>query len=297
MRRLPDSRVSAASPFLEDALVRWELRGTSLQKEIRFQKELLQPLTLAVHGNRLALRERRRGDLREMIRNFEETQARWNERLERIQGWKTSVTQLQQEEQHLRGLIGSSVWLEKVRRLQDRFLSRFVQRAERLDEQQQAFQSTLDAWRAVLEERATTLEDLAQKQELSLQQIYVSRARKQPELDFIREQDAMDEALGSGLKLMRSSLRMHMDRLQKAFGVVEQQASGSEIFYELHKQEVLSGLKSTYQALEERRQRILEDALLYESCRHLLKRLKEFIRGLQCLEDIPQQKSGWKWSI
>ncbi len=285
----------AASPFLEDSLVRWGARGAALQKEIAFQKELLQPLTLAVHGNRIALRERRRHDLRDLERTFHDMQARWTERLDRIQGWKSAVGSLQQEETRLRKLIGSSVWLEKARSLQDRFFARFIRRAERLDEQQQAFQATLEAWQAVLEERATALEDLAQKQESTLQQIYVSRARKQPEMDFLREQETMDAALGEGLKQMRSSLRMYIDRLTKAFSVVEDQASGAEIFYELHKQEVLSGLKSTSVALEERRQRILADALLYESCRHLLKRLREFIQGLQCIEDIPQPKPRWKW--
>ena len=281
------------SPALDDQLTRWTTRGSDLRKELAFQKDLLEPLALAAHGNRLALRERRRRDLRDLEQIFQESQSRWDERLNRIMGWKRATHDLQSEEARLQSLINASVWLQKARAHQDTFLRHYERRAERLGEQQQALHHALEAWQAALEERAASLDGLAQKQEKSEQPLYVSRARKQPEIDFVREQEVIDEALTQGVQQMRRSLRTALDRLSKAFSAVDRRASGAEIFYEVHKQEILSGLKSSQQTLEKHRESILSDALIYQACRHRLRRLRAIVSGLRCVEDIPRPRRRW----
>jgi len=56
----------------------------------------------------------------------------------------------------------------------------------------------------------------------------VSRARKQPEVDFVNEQQAASETLGRELQHLRRSLRHASGRLQKAFTVIEHQATGQK---------------------------------------------------------------------
>src|SRR5258708_7742476 len=65
--------VPAISPYLDDLLTRWTMRGHDLRKEAAFQKDVIEPAALAAHGNRLALRERRRRDLRDMEQTVQES--------------------------------------------------------------------------------------------------------------------------------------------------------------------------------------------------------------------------------
>jgi hypothetical protein len=286
--------VPPISPYLDDLLTRWIARGNTLRKEAVFQKELIEPLSLVAHGNRLATRERRRRDVRRLEESVLEAQTRWDERLHRIEVWGKAVADLQQEEARLQRLIRSTLWLQKARRHQETFARRLEHRADRLHAEQQVLHEKLEAWLALLQEREGTLQELIDKQEKSVRPLYVSRARKQPEVDFVNAQQAASGSLGKDLHHLRRSLAHVLGRLQKAFSTVEIQASGSELLYEMHKQEIVTTLKDAEKILQERREQILSDALVYEACRNLLRRLHETAHGLRCIEDIPQTKHGWR---
>jgi len=64
----PPLPVPPNSPYLDDLLTRWTQRSNDLRKKPFSKKELIEPLTLTASGNRLAIRERHRRDLRQMER-------------------------------------------------------------------------------------------------------------------------------------------------------------------------------------------------------------------------------------
>jgi chromosome segregation ATPase len=287
--------VSQISPYLDHLLTRWIEKGNELRKEADFQKDLIEPLVVAANGNRLAMRERRRRDLRELEEAAQATQTRWDERLHRIEEWKNVVGNLQNEEAKAQSLLRSTLWLQKARRHQDAFTRWLERRADSLHTVQQALHERLTNWIALLQERENSLQELINKQEKAERTVYVSRSRKQPEVDFVREQRTVSDALGTELNHLRRSLHHALGRLQKAFDAVEHQASGSEILFEVHKREIVEGLKSSEKILRDRREDILSDALTYETCRNILRRLQETAQGLRCIEDIPHSsKRGWK---
>jgi hypothetical protein len=282
------------SPYLDNLLTRWTQSLTDLRKEAAFQKDLIEPLSLAAHGNRLAMRERRRRDLRRLEDTQTESYARWDERLNRVEEWKQKTAQLKEEDERLRRLVQGSAWLEKARRHQDAFSHRIEHRAVLLQADQQALHTQLDAWLMLLQTQETTLQELRQKAEQSEHPFYVSRARKEPEVDFVAAQPATRDSLGQELLTLRRSLNILNSRVHRALQTIEQRTSGVEILYEVHKQELQSELKRLEKLLATRREEILSDALIYESCRHLLRRLEETAYGLQCIEDIPKnQKRGF----
>jgi hypothetical protein len=286
--------VPHTSPYLDNLIDRWMQKGADLRKEAAFQKDLIEPLALAAHGNRLAMRERRRRDLRQLEESYLETRARWEERLQRVQEWKNTVRTLSEEDVRLRQLIQSSFWLQKARRYQDAFIRRLEHRADLLQADHQGLQPKLDAWLDLLQTQEASLNDVKQKAEQAKQPFYVSRARKQPEEDFVWAQNSTQESLGLELRALRRSLNEARGRLQKAFQAIERQTPGVDVLFEMHMQELLGALKGAQKQLDQRRDEILSDALTYEACRNLLRRLQDVVKGLRCIEDIPKRrKRGW----
>jgi len=282
--------LTTASPYLAGLLTQWASAVDELKKEVIFQKDLLDPITLATHGNRLAMRERRRRDIQNLIENFQEARGRWDERLQRIEKWKSSVTQLQETEAHLQGLLGAGVWLEKARQYQDSFVQRLNRGAVRLEAAHQIVRYNIEAWITLLQEREGLLQELTSREKQADASFFVSRARKQPELDFLAEQASVESALGQELAGMRHLLNHLRARVRRAITVIGQRTSGAEIFYEIHKQEMLVELKTLEETLDKRREQILSEALAYEGGRHLLRKLNGLVHNVRCLEDIPQTK-------
>ena len=232
--------------------------------------------------------ERRRRDMRDLDETVQDTRARWDERLQRIEEWKKSVQQFQAEETHLQNLIRASVWLQKARHYQQAFTDRLERRAGLLAARYQVVHVQLYEWLMALQEHEASLQELVFKEESTARPFFVSRSRKQPEVEFVLQQAAVSDSLGVEIQALRRLLNHLRDQLRKALKAIEQRASGAEIFYEIHKQEILSSLKGTESILEMRREEVLSEALVYEGGRHLLRRLQGIVQNLRCLEDIPQ---------
>jgi hypothetical protein len=284
------------SPFLDDLLTQWLSRGVELRKEIDFQKELILPAALAAHGNRLALRQRRHRDLRQVEQIAQQAEVRWEERLNRIEEWGKSTAELGEQSTHLQRLIHAMVWLKKARsKHQDSFTGRMGRRAQALVPRELALREKLQAWEPLLQDRVSLLQELLQKSEPD-KPLYVSRARKQPEIDFLTENQTAGEALGREMVDLRRSLTHLRERLNRAFMAVQNQAEGAAILYEVHKQEILGALKESEKNVLERRDDILSTALLHEGCRYLLRQIQNQVRALQCIEDLPKpsKHTGFK---
>jgi hypothetical protein len=242
----------------------------------------------------LAMRERRRRDVRYLQEFRQDADTRWEERLQRIEEWQRSVGDIQSEHTIIQRLLRSTQWLVKARGKQAAFQYHFNRRAEILHLTQQGLHEKLAAWEVMLQEKHATLEDLRAKEESANRPLYVSRARKQPEIDFVQEHQAFSEEMGRCIQQLRDSLTRARGRVQKAIALVEQQASGREILYEVHKQEILATLKNVEQTLKDRREAILSDALIYEGGRHVLKKINERVSGLRSLEEYPQPAQKFK---
>jgi len=167
--------------------------GEDLRTEAAFQMELILPLVMAACGNRLAMRERHRRDLRQIEEARRTFKPDGNERLSRIQGWKQAVTGLQYDETQLENILRSSRWLDKARGYVDPFVAHMDRRAEKLRAQVQPFHEKLMAWQAALDEREALQKDSKKNSKNARRPVYVSRARKRPELQFVNQQDKVSD--------------------------------------------------------------------------------------------------------
>jgi chromosome segregation ATPase len=283
-----------ASSHLIELLTQWTSQSEEMPNRVIFQKELIEPAALAVNGNRLAMRERRRRDLRQLEDFRRNADTRWEERLDRIEAWRQSVGELQSEHAIIQRLLRSTQWLVKARGKQDTFQHYFTRRADILQVTQQALHEKLAIWEGMLQEKQRVFEELRAKEESANRPLYVSRARKQPEIEFIQEHQSFSEDMGRCIQQLRDSLQRARGRIQKATRIVESQASGSEILYEVNKQEILAMLQNAEKTLQGQREAILSDALTFEGCRHKLKKLHGQIYGLRSLEEYPQPAQKFK---
>jgi hypothetical protein len=286
--------VPETSPTRKQIDARWTGRGQNLRKDMEFQKDLLTAVALATHGNRLAMRERRRRDLRQLGELIEDKQRRWDERLERIQGWKQAIARLQTDDNRLQQLIESSAWLQKARRYQRDFIARLERRGGAIAAAQAEQHPRLIAWAEQLAARANDLRERIENREEPARPLYVTRARKQPEIEFLQDQYMQELTMGEELNGRRHQLQRLIGRLHKAAAAIERRASGQEILYEVHKQELLEGLRELHLKLQVVREVLLEDALIFEAGRHWLRQLRRKATGLRLIEELPQRKPFWR---
>lgn len=284
-----------ASPHLIDLLTQWTVHREEVPNRVIFQKELIEPAALAVNGNRLAMRERRRRDLRYLEDARHDTDNRWEERMERIEQWRRSVGQLQGEYDIIQRLMRSTRWLQKAHSKRSVFLQRFNRRAAILTLTQESLHEKLTVWEGMLQDKIAELNELKAKEDHSHRPLYMSRARKQPEIEFVQEHDKFNEEMGRCITELRASLNRARARVAKAFAAVDAQVLGSEILYEVHKQEIRAALQSVETTLLQHRDAILSDALVYEGCRHILKKINGRVFELRSLEEFPQPASK-SWS-
>src|SRR5438067_2295175 len=131
------------SSYLKDVLQRRNTQTGELRQEIIFHKELIDPVALAAIGNRLTLRERYRHAIQQLEQWVQEAQARWEERLHRIEEWQNTARTDQAQTEQNQEIIHSILWLDKARAHLERFTQRLNRRVGQLSQKQQTLHQQL----------------------------------------------------------------------------------------------------------------------------------------------------------
>ena len=138
---------------------------------------------------------------------------------------------------------------------------------------------------------------LKEKETAKGERVYVSRARKQPETDFILQQREYEEELKERLYRLRQSLNHTVGRLHKMSWTVNQRTQRSSNSVQELRESLQYMLRQLQKLYDERRDEILADALLFEAGRRHLQSAEELVRGMRCVEDaapaMMMKKSVW----
>jgi len=106
-----------------------------------------------------------------------------------------------------------------------RFYAALQRRSDALHGEQQALHEKLERWLAVFRNGKINSRNLRQRERPD-RPLYVSRARKQPEVDFVNEQQAAAKR-SQRVAASAALAQARIGRLQKAFTVIEHQATGA----------------------------------------------------------------------
>lgn len=278
--------VANISSFLDALLTRHLQNGSDLRKEVSFRKDLLASGLLNLETIRRSHRDMRAADLRELENTVELTDLRWNERLLRIVEWQNSAASLQQQQAQQQRIVQAIVWFQKADVHKDAFIRRLSHRAALWQDQQKQFHQELKEWSGTLSQKQEDLQEFKQKGADKVERLLVSRARKKPELDFVKAHSAKSDLLAYALQQLRRSINHSLGRIQSAYAALEIRANENQVFFEIHKDEIQAALKPCEKTFLEHREAILSDALLYESCKRQLRWIQETVNGLRCIEDF-----------
>ncbi len=278
--------VFSASPFLDNLLIDWSHRTTEVR---RTQSSMIDTLQA----------ERKSLDDAWQRQQIQVTQGwyaleRFNEHL--CRQWTERLKPLEQSGVRLAGLgervtavdrvVLAGLWLGRAGPLAGPLARGLRILGDRLAPMGEELDLRLVMWQETLEAKEKELQLLKEKDESKETPLLVSRARKQPELDFVDAQTAAEKEIGEQVRLARQKLHHAMDRLYKASNALEHHAATHPGLYDAHKNQLLDVLLEPRARLLELRETILSNALVFETCRRKLRWIQTTVRSIRCLEDV-----------
>lgn len=282
-----------ASPFLSTQLDRWHDHRKQVRKNILDSLDGLLAHRQQLDDTRRQLRQDRLIETNVLETEDRVGEARWVERLRRIEEWKTQVSGLQEEARQQAFLIKGFIGFSKAQRIAPRLARRFEQQAERLFGFEESLQTQLSDWGPVLAERQTDLTAYKERERHHGPPFYVSRGRKRPELDFLKEQAGLETELLSTLQGLRRLVNQTLDRLHDTSKGFETLAQRHPTLFETSFQLLREQLKTMQERYSVLRDKLLSDGLMFESHRRSLQWIRKTIEGMKVLEDAYRRQPPW----
>jgi len=278
--------VTKASPFLNTALTRWASERVGVRKEAGAATDGLKPWDQILDDQRRILIHGRQTILQDLEAFGRAGQSRWAERLRRVDEWKETVAGYQAQADHAAALCEGVHWFEAAERLSSVFCERAKRRAGRLEISRGPFHAAILEWESRLNEKEAELKSAPGKSAASQKPLLVSRARKQPEVDFVKEQDLQEPLWESELRGLRRSVNHWLGRIYLIARRIESNAAAHPALFEPAKNQLQADLQEPQKLFFALRERVLDDALHYEACRHRLRSIRQRVQAMRCVEDV-----------
>lgn len=284
-----------ASPFLNQALTLWTERRRPIRRDIEQRDDGLAVALAELHDRWNQMRSFRRERWETFEQSDRLSETLWGERLSRIEDWQRTLKRLQDQCAEIDGTVSSMQWFDRAQDLGKRLAANLGTRIARHENAHTQLHEQLEQWLSALTAKEMELKELKQKAEDHAGPFLVSRGRKQPELDSLVENSIRDADLGSQLQNLRKAVAISLGRLYRASRQIESRARVNEAFFEIRRKQIAEDLKDIQNQYFGLREKVLADALLYESCRRKLRWVKEAVNALRCIEDVYKApESTWK---
>jgi len=284
-----------ASPFLNQTLTLWTERRRQIRLEVEHQHDHMAVALSELHDRWNDMRGLRRERWDAFENDDRLSEDRWMERLGRIEEWRGTLMQLQNRFGGIEGIVSGIQWFDRAQDVGKRMAAHLGDRIVPYENTHTQLHEQLEQWLSALTAKEIDLKDVKQKAEDRTEPLLVSRARKQPELDFLAENLAKDADLGLQLHRLRRTVALSLGRLYRVSHLLERHARVNEGLFEIRRKQITEDLKNSQNQYFGLREKVLADALLYESCRRKLRWLKEAVNALRCIEDVYRApESAWK---
>lgn len=213
--------------------------------------------------------------------------ASWEERLRRLEEWLKEAAEIKRSSATLRSWKESAIGFERLKDITDNFSASLERRAKALEETISATMHRIQAWDGRLRAQEADLRSFLDRQAAKTTEIMVSKARKQPYLDFAFREREEEGQLSQRMKSIRSTANRMLDRLTKANAWVFAKAEQSPGYFESNKDEFMTGLAFQRTQFSELREKALTLALYFEEGRQRLRWIYEQIQRLRVVPDSP----------
>jgi hypothetical protein len=157
----------------------------------------------------------------------------------------------------------------------------------------ESFALELRVWQTTLEAKRKEMYALEERQSRKSRPILVSRARKQPQLDFLDTQSQAAMTLGGSLTEIRRRLAVGLARIREAENALERRTTSSDALFEIPKRQILQDFQAPHELWATLHARALDHTRRYESARNTFKQLIEKIAAIPCIEDVYRRPLPW----
>lgn len=197
--------------------------------------------------------------------------ASWDERLRRVEEWMRTAADLKRTAASFNAWRESAQGFERLQSMADRYKASLEQRAKALGADLESVTETMKAWDTRLCAKEAELRAFLERQTAKTTEIMVSKARKQPFLDFVYVEREEEGRLALKMKSVRSTVNKTLERLNRAQQWVITRAAQNPEQFGPRKDTFLNTLRPFHKQFTDLRESALEQALAFEGGRQRLR--------------------------
>ncbi len=278
--------MSAPSAFLEVSQTRLSDRGSLLLRDINIMTEGLAGKADYLKDLRKQFLKHRLEDMQQIREARQQLWSSWDERVRRLEDWMRETADASRASATLVAWKRGALGFERIQGLNDKFTAAAARRAELVDKLFQSVFVQIRQWDERLKTQEADLRAFLERQAAKTTELMVSKARKQPYLDFAYHEREMEGKLSTEMKFLRTSVNRMMDRITKAQSWVGDRAAQAPGHFDDRKQDTMMSLARHRARFNELREKIMELALFFESGRQRLRWIYEQIQRMHVVSEL-----------
>jgi hypothetical protein len=273
------------SPYLEASLSRLSDRAALIRRDVAIMLEGVKGKGLLLEDLRNKVRKHRLEDAAQLMDARRKTWASWEERLKRVEGWMTSAATLARDAGNLRAWRESALGFDRAVLISQKFAKALEAKAVKLENQIMALAEKMLQWSERLRLKEADLREFAERQAIKTTEIQVSKARKQPYLDFLFVEREEEGRMALEFKSIRTSANRMLERIAHADQWAHDRAQANPSHFEARKVQLLETWRSFHPRFKELREAILRHALDFEDGRRRLRWIYEQVQRMRIVQD------------
>jgi hypothetical protein len=273
--------------FREATEARLHDKTSLISRDVELMLEGLKSKTAYLTDLREQTLRHRLEDLTQLTEARKLLWASWDERLKRIEEWMRDIAELKRESASLHAWRQSVQGFERLQEFTDRYAQSLERKAKRFGEDLLTLGVDRGSWDNRLRAQESELRGFIDRQAAKETEIMVSKARKQPYLDFIYHEREEEGRLALRLKSMRTSINHTLERITRAQAWVTEQARANPDVFEPRKDAFLQRVHPFQKQFSDIRERTLELALSFEGGRQRLRWIYEQVQRMRVVQEMP----------
>jgi hypothetical protein len=215
------------------------------------------------------------------------------ESLDRLLEQKAKLDRLRRIILDRQAIARSTHWFERIQAVAGPLAQRWSRQAQALIERHARLAEAITAWQAELAEKSSWVAAFRLKQARRRLPLLVSRARKRPIVEFLREKKCKDALFALRLMELRQALARQLEHHQVLQKSLEDHSVPSPSLFEPAEQRIWAGFEASHQTLMALREPVLGESVPYESARLALRRIEEAAAAMRCVEDVYRRPASW----
>jgi hypothetical protein len=283
--------LSSPSPYLQTTLTRLKDRGALIRRDAEIMLEGIDAKERFLNELRQSVRQHREEDSAQLAQARLESWSAWDERLRRIEEWMNAVANPAREAASLRAWRDSALGFDRAVEVSRKYAAQLIRKAARLDEKLVGLTERMRSWSDRLSLKENELREFVERQAVKGTEILVSKARKQPYLDFVFSEREAEGRLSLEFKSLRATTNRVLERVARAEKWAAQKAEANPAYFESSKNSLQEMWRPFHQRFTVIREAVLHQALDFEEGRRRLRWIYEQVQRMRIVqENIPQRR-------